>query len=83
MSLEIKIKRGEVSWAYFPLAYGILLTISLSIISALELRVVFKIVLIVIDSLVLFKLCFYNTWFRNKIVGVFSRSKEFEEVSKH
>lgn len=37
MSLEIKVKRDEVSWAFFPLAYGILLTISLSIISVLEL----------------------------------------------
>jgi|GEM_PF-6598459 len=80
-NVGFKIKRGEVSWAYFPLAYSILLTISIGIISVLEICYIYKILLIMVDSVVLFKLCFFNGWFRNKIVGLFSKSKKFEEIS--
>lgn len=83
MSIEIKVKRGELSWAYFPIAYGILLTISIGMITVLNACYIWKILLIVADSYILFKLCFFSGWFRNKIVGIFSKSKEFEEISKH
>lgn len=79
--VKFKLKRGEISWAYFPIAYGLLLTISIGIISVLDVFYVWKILLIIIGSLILFKLCFFNSWFRNKIVGLFSKSKEFEEIS--
>lgn len=79
--IGFKIKRGETSWAYFPLAYSILLTISIGIISVLEICYIYKILLIIIDAVILFRLCFLNGWFRNKIVGLFSKAKEFEEIS--
>ena len=73
------LKRGEISWAYFPIAYTILITISIGLISVLEIQWFCKFILIIITSIILFKLCFYNSWFRNKIVGVFSKSKEVVE----
>jgi c-di-AMP phosphodiesterase-like protein len=79
MSLEMKLKRGEKSWAFFPLAYSILLTISTSIISVLPdftCSWLVKITLIFFVSIFFYKLCFYNDWFRNKIVGIFSKSQE-------
>jgi hypothetical protein len=79
-NVEFRLKRGEASWAYFPLAYSILLTISIGIISVLEICYIYKILFIIVDSIALFYLCFFNAWFRNKIVGLFSRSKEMEEI---
>lgn len=81
--MEIKIKRGELSWAYFPIAYGLLLTFSIGIISVLDVNWFWKVILIIFSAWVLFRLCFFSAWFRNKIVGVFSKSKDFEEISRH
>jgi len=75
----MELKRGEISWAYFPIACSILITISIGLISVLEIQWFYKFILIIIVSFILFKLCFYNNWFRNKIVGIFSKSKEFIE----
>ena len=79
MSIEIKLKRGEKSWAYFPLAYNILLTIFTSIISVIpDFRYswIIKITLVLFCFYFFYKLCFNNDWFRNKIVGIFSKSLE-------
>lgn len=83
MSIEMKVTRGELSWAYFPIAYGLLLTFSIGIISVLDIGYVYRVLLMIISALVLFQLCFFNGWFRNKIVGIFSKSKAFKETSKH
>jgi hypothetical protein len=85
MSLEMKLKRGGGSWAYFPLAFNILLTIFISIISLIPgfyCSWIVKIALIILISALLYKLCFFNSWFRNKIIGIFSKSKEMEETFK-
>jgi uncharacterized membrane protein len=79
MSLEMKLKRGEKSWAFFPLAYSILLTIFTSVISVIPDDIcswIVKIIIILIVSIFLYKLCFTNDRFRNKIVGVFSKSQD-------
>ena len=73
------IKRGEASWTYFPLAYNILLTITLGIISCVDCDATLKIITLLVVSLLLFYLCFFGHSFRNKIVWLFSKSKEFLE----
>jgi len=83
--MESRIKRGEKSWAYFALAYNILLTISIGCISVipdfgLNYFWIIKFFSIISVSSLLFRLCFYNSWARNKIVGIFSRSQEYEEI---
>jgi len=77
--VSFELKRGEASWAYFPLAYNILLTIVVGIISFAG--NLYKISALIIVSLGLFYLCFFGPSFRNKIVGLFSKSKEFVEKS--
>lgn len=74
--LEVKIKRGEKSWNYFVISYAILLTLVIAIVSVLEIRWFHKVPLILIGMLFLFRLCFFNNWFRNKIVGIMSKSQE-------
>lgn len=75
------IKRGEASWAYFPLAYSILLTITVGIISCADNDAGLKVLALVMVSFLLFYLCFFGPSFRNKIVNLFSKSKEFIEKS--
>ncbi len=82
--IDIKIKRGEKNWAYFPLSYNILLTLFVGIISVLpDFGIGYfwciKIILIIICAIILFWLCFFNDWFRNRIVGIFSISANKEE----
>ena len=76
-NISLEIKRGEISWAYFLLAYNILLTIAVGIISFAD--DICKILTLIVASSGLFYLCFFGPSFRNKIVGLFSKSKEFVE----
>jgi hypothetical protein len=80
VSVSGGIKRGDISWAYFPIAYGILLTLSVGIIQLFEIiSWYFRIILIIVVSLIFFYLCFFNGRFRNLIVRIFTSSKEFIE----
>lgn len=78
--LGASLKRGEISWAYFPIAYGIILTIAIGIIQLIEPFLwYYRIGLIIVFAILLFQLCFFDSHFRNKIVGLFSKSKEHIE----
>jgi nitrate reductase NapE component len=80
VSVSGGIKRGDISWAYFPIAYGILLILSVGIIQLFEIiSWYFRIILIIVVSLIFFYLCFFNGRFRNFIVKIFTSSKEFIE----
>jgi hypothetical protein len=80
VSASVGVKRGDISWAYFPIAYGILLTLSVGIIQLFEIiSWYFRIILIIVVSLIFFYLCFFNGRFRNFIVKIFTSSKEFIE----
>lgn len=77
--VSFKIKRGDASWAMFPIAYTILLTIILSIISYTTVNVLYKVVAAIFISLGLFYLCFFGSTTRNKILTLFMKSKNFIE----
>lgn len=83
MSLEIEIKRGANSWAFFPIAFNILLTIGVGIISVLNIFWVYKVVLFIISAVTFFYLSFFNSWFRNQIVGLMMKSQQKKEIFKH
>lgn len=74
--LEIQVKRGDKSWNYFVIVCNILLVLVIAIISVLSIEWLYKVVLILISSVFIFWLCFFNAWFRNKIVGIMSKSQE-------
>ena len=78
-NLNLGVKRGEVSWAYFVLAYNISLTISIGLITVFETTSLNKIILIILMSYILYRCCFFKNWCRNKIVVIFSKSKEYVE----
>jgi hypothetical protein len=74
------LKRGDISWAYFPIAYAIILTITIGIIQLIEILYwPYRILLIIIFASLFFYFCFFNNWLRTKIVGLFSKSKEHIE----
>jgi len=75
-SIKLEVKRGEKSWNYFPIMYAILLAVILTIISVLNIQWFYKIILIVLSAIILFWLCFFNNWFRNKTVGLMTKSQE-------
>jgi glucan phosphoethanolaminetransferase (alkaline phosphatase superfamily) len=79
----LQLTRGESSWAYFPIAYNIFLTLTVGIISVLPVCILewqLKILLILLFAILYFYLSFYNDWFRNKVVGVFMKSAEHVET---
>lgn len=78
-SIEMKVKRGDKSQSYFWRAFIILLTITIAIISILNVDVLYKIVAIIFSATFLFYFCLHNSWFRNKIVGIFNKVANREE----
>lgn len=72
-------KRGEKSWNYFYLAYGILSVVVTQIISISEFGTGYKVFITIIDLGLLFYLAFFNSWFRNKIIGLIVASQTKEE----
>jgi len=73
------VKRGEKSWNHLYLAYGILSVVVTQIISISEFGKGYKVLITVVDLVVLFYLAFFNSWFRNKIIGFIVASQTKEE----
>lgn len=76
---KVSVKRGEKSWAHFFLAYGILLVIVTQVISLSEFGKGYKVVITVVDLAALLYLAFFNSWFRNKMIGFILASKTKKE----
>lgn len=74
-----EVKRGETSWGYFASTYGFLSVILLQIINTTEAWKGYKTITTITDLWLLMYLCFYSSWFRNKIVGMFEKSKNMTE----
>jgi len=69
-------KRGDKSWNYFPIFFGSLLTIDSAIVSITNGQWLIKIISIIVSGIIIFYLCFFNTFIRNKIVCIMSKSQE-------
>lgn len=72
MSVEIRVKRGEKSFGWFVIAFTSLLAFGLAIITTLSLGKI-TVAIILLYTILIFWLCFLSDWFRNKIVGWFSK----------
>ena len=77
--IVVEVKRGVESWGYFYAMYGFLSVIFLEVINTTEAYKGYKTFITIIDLSVLLYLCFFSGWFRNKIVGIFSKSKDMTE----
>ena len=73
------VKRGKKSWNHFYLAYGILSVVVTQIISISEFGKGYKVLITVVDLAILLYLAFFNSWFRNKIIGFVVKSRTKEE----
>lgn len=73
--IKIALTRGYESWSYFAFAYGTTAVVILEIINTTKAAEGYKTILTIADMLILLYLCFYNSWFRNHIVGIVSKSK--------
>lgn len=74
-----KVKRGQESWNNLYLAYGIILVIINQIIDTSDEFKGYKVAIMLFNSIAILYLCFYNSWFRNKLIGFFIKSKDKEE----
>lgn len=77
--LSMAVKRGEESWGNFYLIYGLLAVMFVEVNSTAEALKGYKTIITMADLVALFYLCFFNGWFRNKIIGIISASKNMEE----
>ena len=76
MGINIKVKRGSQSFNYFVVAFGALSSISLAIVSIVEVYWPIKVISLIVSLVICFYFCFWNDWFRNKIVGVMSKIQD-------
>jgi len=74
------VKRGEKSWNYFYLSYGIASVILMQIISVSESLKDYKVIISIVNLIFLLYLTFYNGWFRNMILGFIRKSRELKEI---
>ena len=75
----LTVKRGKESWSNFHLMYGLLAVVFVEVNNTAEALKGFKTIITLFDLALLFYLCFFNAWFRNKSLGVINASKEMEE----
>lgn len=75
----VSVRRGEISWSQFPLAYGILSVIVIQVISLSESGKGYKVFITLVDLGVLLYFAFGDDWFRNKIIEFVVKAKTKEE----
>lgn len=78
-SLDVEVARGPESRQRFGVAYGFASVLLLQLINSSEAFKGHKVLLSVIDLGVLFYLCFFSSWFRNKVVGWITRWEQRRE----
>lgn len=77
--IEATVTRGEKSWSHLNLMYGILSISILEVNNNTTALNGYISIINVADLSLLFYLCFFNSYFRNKIIGVISSSQQKEE----
>lgn len=67
------VKRGEKGNTVFYIFYGIISVILLQIVSITKEAEGYKVFFIILDLLLVLYLCFFNSWSRNKIIGIYGK----------
>jgi hypothetical protein len=73
--IKTALTRGHESWSHFAFAYGTTAVIMLQIINTTKAAEGYKTIVTIVDMAMLLYLCFYNSWCRNQIVGIVTKSK--------
>lgn len=78
--INATVKRGQESWnLLFNLAFGLASVILIFIIDSTEAMVGYKTLISIVNLAMLLYLALFNGWFRNKIIGIISKSQQMEE----
>lgn len=72
----LSVKRGEISWGYLNLAYGIVSVVLLQVVIVAEALEGHKTIISLVDLVILAYLTFSNSWSRNAIIGIISRFRQ-------
>jgi hypothetical protein len=73
------LQRGKESWQKLYIGFGIASLVIVQLISISEFARGYKVIISVIDLAGLIYLVFYNAWFRDKVIGLISKSEEMKE----
>ena len=73
------LQRGKESWQKLYIGFGIASLVMVQLISLSEFARGYKVIISVIDLACLVYLVFYNAWFRDKVIGLISKSEEMKE----
>ena len=80
--LSMSVKRGNTSWEHLIISYNILAIFFISVVSVSIFFNPYRIFIIIADQIILIYLCFISSWFRNKIIGMWSKIKSLKEIHK-
>ncbi|MFZ2193483.1 MAG: hypothetical protein WAV31_04540 [Candidatus Moraniibacteriota bacterium] len=76
---SFKIRRGKESFDFFIVAFNVLATLLIAVISISDIQSIYKIILIFFSIFGSYYLCFKGPHSRNLIVGFFMKAKEHED----
>lgn len=79
VDLQAEVTRGPESWQQFVFAWGILSVILIHIVSVSSAYREHKVLILMFDMSVALYLCFFSSWFRNKIIGLVNKAKTKKE----
>ena len=71
--IGLEVKRGSESMSFLYVVYGIATLIYALIVQVADAAQGHKVVIITADYAVLTYLCFFNAWFRNKLIALYIR----------
>ncbi len=69
------LERGEISWGYLTAALGILSLLSFQIIVVSDFFKGYKVIMHLFNQISFLYLCYFNNWFRNKLISLYSKLK--------
>jgi len=75
VSATLSVTRGDVSWGYVGAFYGGFSAAVFAIPLAVESAKHYRIILSVINLMAALYLCFFNGWFRGKVIGLIGRAR--------
>lgn len=79
IEIGMSVKRGDESWNSFLFAYGVASVIITQVISSTSAYRNHKTILVLSNLGALLYLCFFNCWFRNKVLGFIHKARTLEE----
>ena len=67
------VNRSDKSWSYLIVAYNVFSIFLIGTISVSAFFANYRLIIIFFNLIITFYLCFWNNWFRNIVVGFFSK----------